>query len=82
MFTLVAGLCAQRTGTSAIRSPFRSARNRISGSNPNPSVRCCSNMTRLETALRVLEGKTCDLTHDAIEDDAGSFPKGRLMGFN
>jgi hypothetical protein len=34
---------------------------------------------RFETALRVPETKTYDPTHKTIEEDARSFPKGRLM---
>ena len=43
-WTLLAGSFDQRTGISFTESPCRCARNNISGSNPNPSERCCSNM--------------------------------------
>src|SRR5713226_3953423 len=87
MCTRVAGLCAQRTGISTARRPWRRARNSNSGSKPKRSMRCCSNRMRQGSRRKALKlhwvstnGKQTD-ADNFIENNSGELAEGRLVNF-
>jgi len=85
------GTCVMRPshGNFATRNPCRFARNRISGSNPKRSIRCCFKNNsraltskRLETALSVGKFSPSYLASHAVKKPARPLAKCGLVNFD